>query len=137
MQIDAPPKPEKTYVTVLASIDQTGLMEPREIIWPDGRKFPIDRVESISLNSDVVSIKFRIDSIVQFGSSTAEKSIPSFPKAEMDLEKRLDKLLAGFEIYDDTKYGETGTAFKIPSPFLHIASVKCPGISGRKRHPIH
>ena len=31
MQIDAPPKPEKTYVTVLASIDQTGLMEPREI----------------------------------------------------------------------------------------------------------
>ena len=32
MQIDAPPKPEKTYVTVLASIDQTGLMEPREII---------------------------------------------------------------------------------------------------------
>ena len=45
MQIDAPPKPEKTYVTVLASIDQTGLMEPREIIWPDGRKFPIDRVE--------------------------------------------------------------------------------------------
>ena len=45
MQIDAPPKPEKTYVTVLASIDQTGLMEPREIIWPDGHKFPIDRVE--------------------------------------------------------------------------------------------
>lgn len=44
MQIDAPPKPEKTYVTVLASIDQTGLMEPREIIWPDGRKFPIDKV---------------------------------------------------------------------------------------------
>ena len=45
MQIDAPPKPEKTYLTVLASIDQTGLMEPREIIWPDGRKFRIDKVE--------------------------------------------------------------------------------------------
>ena len=30
MQIDAPPKPEKTYVTGLSSIDQTGLMEPRE-----------------------------------------------------------------------------------------------------------
>ena len=29
----------------LRVIDQTGLMEPREIIWPDGRKFPIDRVE--------------------------------------------------------------------------------------------
>ena len=39
-----PPKPEKTYVTVLASIDQTGLMEPRKIIWPDGRQFPIDKV---------------------------------------------------------------------------------------------
>ena len=45
MQIDAPPKPERTYLTVLSSIDQTGLMEPREIIWPDGRKFPIDKVE--------------------------------------------------------------------------------------------
>ena len=26
MQTDTPPKPEKTYLTVLASIDQTGLM---------------------------------------------------------------------------------------------------------------
>ena len=35
---------ERTYLTVLASIDQTGLMEPRTIIWPDGRKFKIDEV---------------------------------------------------------------------------------------------
>ena len=28
-----------------------------------------------------------------------------FPKAEMDLEKRLDKLLAGFEINDDRHIG--------------------------------
>lgn len=37
---------EKTYLTVLASIDHTGLMEPRVILWPDGRKFMIDKVES-------------------------------------------------------------------------------------------
>ena len=45
MEINASHKPERTYLTVLSSIDQTGLMEPREIIWPDGRKFPIDKVE--------------------------------------------------------------------------------------------
>ena len=45
MQIDAPRKPDRTYLTVLAKIDQTGLMEPAEIIWPDGRNFHIDKVE--------------------------------------------------------------------------------------------
>ena len=44
MQIDAPRKPEKTYLTVLAKIDQTGLMEPAVILWPDGRRFHIDKV---------------------------------------------------------------------------------------------
>ena len=39
------PRKEKTYLTVLASIDRTGLMEPREIVWPDGRRFAIDRVD--------------------------------------------------------------------------------------------
>ena len=48
MQTDTTCKPEKTYLTVLASIDQTGLMVPRVILWPDGRKFPIDKVESYS-----------------------------------------------------------------------------------------
>ncbi len=48
MQMNAPRKPERTYLTVMSSIDQTGLMEPREIIWPDGRRFPIDKVESWS-----------------------------------------------------------------------------------------
>ena len=37
---------DRTYVSVLAQIDRTGLMEPKEIIWPDGRRFPIDRVIS-------------------------------------------------------------------------------------------
>ena len=37
---------EKTWLTVLAEIDQTGLMEPRIILWPDGRRFKIDEVIS-------------------------------------------------------------------------------------------
>ena len=44
MQIDAPHKPERTYLTVLAKIDQSGLMEPAVILWPDGRRFHIDKV---------------------------------------------------------------------------------------------
>jgi hypothetical protein len=32
------------YMTVLTQIDQTGLMLPSEILWPDGRRFPIDKV---------------------------------------------------------------------------------------------
>lgn len=32
------------YMTVLTRIDQTGLMLPSEILWPDGRRFPIDKV---------------------------------------------------------------------------------------------
>ena len=31
-------------LTVLTSIDQSGLMTPCEILWPDGRRFPIDKV---------------------------------------------------------------------------------------------
>lgn len=46
MQIDVPRKPERTYLTVLSSIDHTGLLVPREILWPDGRRFHIDQVES-------------------------------------------------------------------------------------------
>ena len=46
MQINASSKPERTYLTVLSSIDQTGLMKPAEILWPDGRRFHIDQVES-------------------------------------------------------------------------------------------
>ena len=32
------------YLKVMTSIDQTGLMLPSEVIWPDGRRFPVDRV---------------------------------------------------------------------------------------------
>ena len=32
------------YMTVMTKIDQTGLMIPSEILWPDGRRFPIDKV---------------------------------------------------------------------------------------------
>ena len=32
------------YMKVLTSIDQSGLMLPSEILWPDGRRFPIDKV---------------------------------------------------------------------------------------------
>lgn len=32
------------YLNVVTSINQTGLMLPCEIHWPDGRKFPIERV---------------------------------------------------------------------------------------------
>ena len=32
------------YTTVLTKIDQTGLMLPKEVLWPDGRCFPVERV---------------------------------------------------------------------------------------------
>jgi len=34
----------KTYVKVTSCFDATGYMEPKEIVWKDGRVFPIERV---------------------------------------------------------------------------------------------
>ncbi len=37
-------KPEKIYVKVNSDFDSTGYMQPRSIIWSDGRVFPIEQV---------------------------------------------------------------------------------------------
>lgn len=39
------PRPQKVYVTVDASFDSTGYMQPCSITWPDGRSFPIESVK--------------------------------------------------------------------------------------------
>lgn len=36
----------RSYVRVTSEFDQTGYMQPRSIIWKDGRTFPIDEVKS-------------------------------------------------------------------------------------------
>ena len=41
-----------------------------------------------------------------------------FPKAEMDLEKRLDKLLAGFELNDYRQIGILGARDEYPNSLL-------------------
>ncbi len=37
----------KTYVKVNSDFDSTGYMQPRAIIWKDGRTFPIDSVKDL------------------------------------------------------------------------------------------
>ena len=37
-------RPERIYVKVNSDFDSTGFMQPRSIIWQDGRVFPIDSV---------------------------------------------------------------------------------------------
>lgn len=34
----------RVYITVTVDFDPEGIATPRCIIWPDGRRFPIDRV---------------------------------------------------------------------------------------------
>lgn len=34
----------KIYVEVLATFKREGLLLPREIVWEDGRRFPVDKV---------------------------------------------------------------------------------------------
>ena len=46
---------QKTYVKVTTSFDATGYMEPKEIIWKDGRVFPIDRVSDFCPASNIES----------------------------------------------------------------------------------
>ncbi len=36
---------EKKYIKVVSDFDSTGYMQPRAIIWEDGRIFKIDRVK--------------------------------------------------------------------------------------------
>lgn len=38
---------KKTYVEVVASFREDGLLLPREIVWEDGRRYEIDRVSDI------------------------------------------------------------------------------------------
>lgn len=38
-------RPEKVYVKVTSVFDALGFMQPKEIIWRDGRVFPIEAVK--------------------------------------------------------------------------------------------
>ena len=40
-----PTKPQRVYVKVNSDFDATGYMQPRAIIWEDGRTFRIDAVK--------------------------------------------------------------------------------------------
>ena len=44
MAYTKPSRPERIYVKVNSDFDSTGFMQPRSIIWQDGRVFPIDSV---------------------------------------------------------------------------------------------
>jgi hypothetical protein len=39
------PRPERVYVKVNSDFDSTGYMQPKSIIWKDGRVFKIDEVK--------------------------------------------------------------------------------------------
>ena len=38
--------PDRLYVKVTSDFDSTGYMQPRAILWPDGRHFSIDEIRS-------------------------------------------------------------------------------------------
>ena len=40
------PVPERVYVKVTSDFDPTGYMQPRVIVWPDGRRFSIEEVRA-------------------------------------------------------------------------------------------
>jgi len=44
MAYSKPLHPERKYVKVNSDFDSTGYMQPRSIIWDDGRVFTIDKV---------------------------------------------------------------------------------------------
>lgn len=48
-------KYERVYVKVNANFDSTGYMQPRSIMWSDGRVFNIDKV-AVSISTFTVSI---------------------------------------------------------------------------------
>ena len=63
-----------------------------------------------------ISSLFHLDaSLVQ---CTGWLALICFPKAEMDLEKRLDKLLAGFELNDYRQIGILGARDEYPNSLL-------------------
>ena len=47
-------KYERVYVKVNANFDSTGYMQPRSIMWSDGRVFNIDKV-AVSISTFTVS----------------------------------------------------------------------------------
>lgn len=49
------PKTEKIYVKVNSDFDSTGYMQPRMIIWEDGRTFPIERIKDFRPASSLSS----------------------------------------------------------------------------------
>ncbi len=44
MAYTKPVRPQRIYVKVISDFDSTGYMQPRSIIWEDGRTFNIDAV---------------------------------------------------------------------------------------------
>ncbi len=48
-----PVKPERIYVKVTSDFDSTGYMQPRTIIWKDGRSYPIEQVRDLRPASSV------------------------------------------------------------------------------------
>ena len=43
---DGMPVSDRLYVKVTSDFDSTGYMQPRAILWPDGRHFTIDEVRA-------------------------------------------------------------------------------------------
>lgn len=39
--------PDRVYVSVTSDFDATGYMQPRTILWPDGRVFRIEEIRAV------------------------------------------------------------------------------------------
>ncbi len=53
MAFEKPVHPQRVYVKVNSDFDSTGFMQPRAIIWKDGRIFKIDAVKDFRPASSV------------------------------------------------------------------------------------
>ena len=49
-------KTEKVYVKVTSYFDATGYMQPRQIIWGDGRTYPIEQVRDFRPASTIADL---------------------------------------------------------------------------------
>ena len=49
-------KTEKVYVKVTSDFDATGYMQPRQIIWGDGRTYPIEQVRDFRPASTIADL---------------------------------------------------------------------------------
>lgn len=49
-------KTEKVYVKVTSDFDATGYMQPRQIIWDDGRTYPIEQVRDFRPASTIADL---------------------------------------------------------------------------------